>query len=409
LESTSGFLALDLIEEHLTEIQALWVVRRRALFSKRWNAAEVAGQKRRIDAHLAGLRVRPEESVEQAGRLLYRRHPIQVFAGVWTLLHLDPARIADEEGRLLLDRPVRFAIADAVAHAPEPPRPWHTEGDARLLDGATVAAPAPEEVVRAALSSRETDLRRAGMLAASRRERPSSWILERLRDEALEGPEGEGLQPVALYALGLLRPQAAAHAVDSMSDDARIAAVDASLVPALFATPAAAARIVRRAREEAPRRERLLALGLLGAPAALPVLADLVAHDDPVLADAATRAIHTLTGEVLVDGEDLVLRGDAAAAKRIAASSPLLDEPGVRFHLGVPLLGSAAGDEAPMSLRWLRSILRGADAGSDGLEPPGFRHERPDVLFGEGYGALAVDSADLGLPALSLFGRGARR
>lgn len=115
------FFSLRLIEEHLTAIGALWILdrARRAVASP----DEQAATARRVRAHLAGLGARPAEAARAAGLLLHAAAPAQIFAGMFTLLHLRPALVLSEQGAPRVRRKDLLPVLDALHYA-QPPGRW---------------------------------------------------------------------------------------------------------------------------------------------------------------------------------------------------------------------------------------------------------------------------------------------
>jgi hypothetical protein len=83
----------------------------------------------RVRAHLAGLRVRADEARHKATVLLHAPFAAQVFAGTFSLLHLDRGSILNDRGDLRLRRAPSLPVAEAMRYA-GPGGPWAFEEEA---------------------------------------------------------------------------------------------------------------------------------------------------------------------------------------------------------------------------------------------------------------------------------------
>ncbi|MDV6034483.1 MAG: hypothetical protein F9B45_31195 [Phycisphaera sp. RhM] len=81
-------IILDILVEHLEEIEFLWSQRTEAIRSPEYFGHEIRELDARIDAHLQGLLVGGEHCVEFAVPLLAEEDRFMAFAGAWCLARL---------------------------------------------------------------------------------------------------------------------------------------------------------------------------------------------------------------------------------------------------------------------------------------------------------------------------------
>lgn len=82
-------IMLDILVEHLEEIEFLWAQRTAALRSSDYQGHEILELDDRIDAHLQGLVVGGAECVPFAEPMLVDDDPYVAFAGAWCLAKLE--------------------------------------------------------------------------------------------------------------------------------------------------------------------------------------------------------------------------------------------------------------------------------------------------------------------------------
>ncbi|MCA9139367.1 MAG: hypothetical protein KDB00_21480, partial [Planctomycetales bacterium] len=81
-------IILDILTEHLEEIEFLWSQRTEAIRSPDYSVRELLELDDRIDAHLQGLLVGGEHCVEFAVPLLQEGDRFMAFAGAWCLAQI---------------------------------------------------------------------------------------------------------------------------------------------------------------------------------------------------------------------------------------------------------------------------------------------------------------------------------
>ncbi len=104
---------LDILVEHLEEIEFLWAQRSAAVKAADYRFHEILELDDRIDAHLQGLLVGGDQCVQFAEPMLVDEDRFVAFAGCWCLARLGIFQpILDSLEECNLD-----AVADALCHA----------------------------------------------------------------------------------------------------------------------------------------------------------------------------------------------------------------------------------------------------------------------------------------------------
>ena len=104
---------LDILVEHLEEIEFLWSQRVDALRSADYRGHEVLELDDRIDAHLQGLLVGGEQCVEFAEPMLQEEDRFVAFAGAWCLAKIGRADLILEQ----LAESNLDGVAEALCHS----------------------------------------------------------------------------------------------------------------------------------------------------------------------------------------------------------------------------------------------------------------------------------------------------
>jgi uncharacterized protein (TIGR02270 family) len=293
-------LLLDVLEEHADEMSFLFSQRLYALDALTLDFAFLTGLDERLEAHLDGLLVGTDSSWELCQPLLGGEHPEEAFVAWSVALRSPPPwSWADELPAALPDGPaldgVLWALrlstgerTDAVLGRLLGSESDSTRGTA--LDAMTFRHGDPGPALREALRSPSLPLLRAGLAGAARL---------RLTPEAgraleLVASDDPGIAGAALMALVVLDPEKAhdrSLAALSAAGPAAPAAVRALGILGRTANLA----ILQRAAgsgEKGLARAAILALGNLGAAAAVPPLLDMLKDDEKAgLAAVALRRI----------------------------------------------------------------------------------------------------------------------
>ena len=104
---------LDILVEHLEEIEFLWAQRSEALRSADYRGHEILELDDRIDAHLQGLIVGGQQCVQFAEPMLVEEDRFLAFSGAWCLAQLEIFQpILDHLLECNLD-----GVAEALCHS----------------------------------------------------------------------------------------------------------------------------------------------------------------------------------------------------------------------------------------------------------------------------------------------------
>jgi uncharacterized protein (TIGR02270 family) len=115
---TAGRFVLDLLREHLEELDSLWSLRERVVFATDWYAADLAELEERAEAHLDALRIGGDSAVEVARPALTGDEPGAAMAAAFVLLERQSQPLADEVTAALREATpaVRDGIRIALRH-----------------------------------------------------------------------------------------------------------------------------------------------------------------------------------------------------------------------------------------------------------------------------------------------------
>jgi uncharacterized protein (TIGR02270 family) len=292
---------LDILEEHLTELDFLWEQRERFVFSPDWTLKELAAHEERAEAHLDGLRIGAANSVDIARPALTADETGLATAATFVLMAYD---------LLELEHEVLHALKTATPKSRDGIRIGLRHSDikrmvAELVELATSAEPAvraaaldvlafhrlpPPKGIPILLNDSDPHVRRLVYDAAGRFGGP--WSYDVLRD-ALDG-DSAALRLAALRAsakMGLLGlddscRQACTRAQNPVPEALEFLGVlgNAKDLPILM-NAMTRPELVGAA---------LSGMGKLGSVAAIPVL--LEAIDNDKLTHTAGRAFVRITG-----------------------------------------------------------------------------------------------------------------
>lgn len=404
-DDRSGWLPLQLASEHLNEIEALWHLRRNALFSTELSEDQLRRLDGRLAVHLEALRLDPEETIAEAEIRLHSVAVGEVFAAAFVLARLATDRLISDRMTLRVERSDLFPLCDALRHGPSEIGSSFSLRDATLTDAASFHAPIPRGIAMGSLWSTSA-LRRSALLAVARHPDPPEFAVDELEVCALDADSPWRLE--ALYGFALAGPPRFEDLVDRLADEV-FAIPRALLCLGMFGSARVAARLEAHIADKGPSVELAQALGLAGLPRSLPLLAELLDHPEPRLRMAALQALYVATGErfettptpdeppatlhwplAVVQQLERLNRGhpparglpDPQAARAYLASGALDLRSTERYHLGIPLLADPPDEPMALSYRWLRALATPSDSP--------LRFEVPDALFGEGYGALEL-------------------
>ncbi len=300
---------LDILEEHLSELDVLWSQRERFVVSAEWTLLTLGRLEDRAEAHLDGLRLGAAASVEIARPFLAGEEAGAATAATFVFMGCE---------RPELDREVLQALRTAPAGSRDGIRIGLRQADvARIAAELTETAASAEPGVRAAaldvvafhrlpaprgiatlLADPDPEVRRLACEAAGRLGGP--WSYDILR-EALES-DSRALRISALRAsarMGLIGldescRQAATRPQNPVPEALEFLGVlgdpkDLGILQNSTAKPGLA-------------EAALAGLGKLGSAAAIPTLLD--ALEDDALKSAAGRAFARITGATEVAAAD---------------------------------------------------------------------------------------------------------
>ena len=350
--ATSGFLPLRLVEEHLLALEGLLVLERARTFDRR--VVSLEDLQLRLQRHEAALRLREEEAVRLARIGLVSRAATERQAAAWVLARFsgaseETAQQRAEIASLVTPRERERSAGLAALH-----------GEA-VAEGALVAESGSADAVLAfwALVAGSED---PGVLdqavrwlrddrAAPRVLRAAAYIVGRALTE--RGDEGDEVGPSGAFEL-LLGPRL-------------LEVPGLALVVAPFGHHVTHLRLSRAldlGGAPAARLAWIRALGLVGLPAAAPLLARIAGHAEPAETHAALHAFHTMTGLVRGLREDGQPSEDPLDVDALAGWRP---ESECRHVAGAPVSRRVSGAHG----RWPLTLLAEGSlrAGPWGLFP----------------------------------------
>lgn len=257
---------LDLIEEHLEELDFLWEQRESVIFAPDWSRADLAELEERAEAHLDGLRLAEGHAVDLARPLLSGEERGAATAATFVLMAMNDRDLEQEVAAALAGKaPASDGVRVGLRHCPlgglagrlvELAVSGDPESRARACDVlAFHRAPAPPRFAEL-LDAEDPGLRLLAFGSAGRFGGP--WDLRRL-EETL-GKAGASLQRAAFETSARLGTKGLAQGL--------------------------------RAAAKGRVPEALACLGVLGDRADLPLLR--AALDDAALANAALAGLGAL-------------------------------------------------------------------------------------------------------------------
>ncbi|MFO0614659.1 MAG: TIGR02270 family protein [Polyangiaceae bacterium] len=289
------------LERHAEEAAELWSLRTRAAVAPHYGIKDLTKLDGRIHAHLVGLRVAPREG-KAVVAALELSHAGVAFARAVTALELKDSKgfakvleALDEKPELIpgvvsalawvpLDRsswavralmhascpPIlrRFGLSAHIAHRSDP---------GVALDDAVRALSAP---------LRATAISGAGQLGRAE-------LVDEIREDMAN--DDEGVRRAAAFASALLGEDSAPDELWKHADvDAPHGREALALALARMGAEEGLSRLRGSKTDAAASRKAIVGAGLLGAPEALDVVMDALAH--PEHARAAGEAFHRITG-----------------------------------------------------------------------------------------------------------------
>lgn len=385
----------DVLEEHLEEIAALGVQRRKLLFAHDVVPDQLRDHEERVEAHRWGLSVGAEAGIRLGIAGLDSDDPWQLYAAASTWLSL-----AGPESSMVLAR-LEAAPGESLPAWREALRNVPTDALKSFLplDLDVNVSPAVEGLIVDAwlwhgclAVWRLRELRRSSAIPVRRALARSISLQPTLRSRAasvlerLLGDEDRPTRRAALWGLLLVSPDRATARCREWIDGA----IGGDGAPDPFAirvlgylgNPEDSPRLLRSATHEACRAASLLALGDMGRPEHVPTLLASLRDDQAQVALAASTALETLLGEL----------PDALAASPEGAQWPDLDpapldpEGAERHWRSVERRFDAAGrwlrgrvfphegppEEETLEAAWRRAVLSGS------VEPLSLAREVPD-------------------------------
>jgi hypothetical protein len=294
---------LDVLDEHLAELAAVWARWSAARRSPTHTQASVLALAERIHGHLEGLLATGPGALPRLGAGLVADDPLEIWAAAYTLLHFRDERIED----LVIDTftqaepPALDALGAALARGPlvSPARLQ------ALLDGENALVAATAAIVLAhqrvwtltspqllrLLMHEQAPVRRSGweLVGAMVPQLDPKLYAAAVRDEpgvrlsALEAAAWCGHRGV----LAVLAPKLEAPTPDDIDELLLYAAIAPASDLPRFAHIAATPQL-------GPARFRLI--GAFGHPALMDVIIAALASEDPTEATAAGAAYEKMTG-----------------------------------------------------------------------------------------------------------------
>jgi hypothetical protein len=105
------------VQDHLDSLEALWLRQQERIFATRLCSPDPAAEKRRYDAHFAGLMLRKEEAVHEAALRLQSVHLSKCVVAAQALLKLAPEQCLGPTGEVLLRARRPLAVVEALAES----------------------------------------------------------------------------------------------------------------------------------------------------------------------------------------------------------------------------------------------------------------------------------------------------
>jgi uncharacterized protein (TIGR02270 family) len=319
-----GRVMIDVLEEHLEELDFLWEQRERFVFAPGWTVQDLANLEERAEAHLDGLRIGGEAAIEIARPFLAGDEKGAATAAAFTFL------ASDDPGRA---REVLAALAGAPEPAADGIRIALRHSEVRLAeDGLYDLALGPDLRLRALaadvltfhrlrpppeieglLDHEDGEVRALGFAAAGR---AGKVLTARHLEGALKDEQphvrAAGLEAAARCGLAEL-PSICRRAAGGYEP-----VPEALEFLGVVGGPADVRHLETAMRDAAVAPVAILAAGDLGNPALVPAL--LTAMGDAGLSELAAVAFSRITG---VEVPRLAAPATAAAGDRLADTQAL--------------------------------------------------------------------------------------
>ncbi len=345
-----SFFPLRLVHEHFDSLEGLLVREQSLSFDRRLVGGQLARVQERMQAHLAGLDHRLEESLAVANSRLYARSAPSRAAAAWTLVRLAPGRLPVRS-----KREVGFAVIDTlIQHG--------------LVQGSPELVAAQQQVTRPheldnALVSSDTEVAFIALAAASALGRKSALATAL---KVLSHPTDAGLTRMAVFAVGRSLSRGPTDAgpagvLEALLGEQITTIPGLPILAALFGHWPTALRLENCAvhgKTAQLREQCVVGLGLLGLERSIPLLRELandMDHHHPNLHLAARRALSQMTGGgvgVADDGQRII--SDTCIVELHESRGPM-----ARWFCGAPAVGHGSACLSPAQVYW-RSLWDGS-------------------------------------------------
>jgi uncharacterized protein (TIGR02270 family) len=261
-ESLRPLVILDILEEHFEELEFLWEQRGRVIFSSDWNLARLAALEARADAHLDGLLVGSDHTVDLVRPLLAGDDVSAATTACFALVNIGNGGLADEVLRALSEgtAAVRDGVRTGLRHCQV----------ADLFGELTDLASSGEPVVRAAALD---------VLAFHRMPAPAKLAeLLAVSDPVVRGLAFDSVGRIGgPWSIDLLL-----DALDGEDSNLQKKALETSARLGMTELPSVCREVLKRGRRPLP--EVLTCLGMLGHPEDIKILEEASTSRDLALA-----------------------------------------------------------------------------------------------------------------------------
>lgn len=320
---------IDVLEEHLEELDLLWETRQRALDSPDYTPASFAALEERMAAHFEGLRVGGDHSLRIARYVLPRAKGSTAFAAAFALLTLG----GPDDAMAVIDtlRSGEAEVADGLRHA------LRHAGSARVVEGVREllgSAPWPARVAALdVLSFRRID---PGVDPHPYLHHEDSWVrrvawgaLARLRPSLVAADLTAGFEDaeplVARAALEAASLMGRREVIEwCRAGCRRLGAQDrwAAVMLGALGEPSDVGLLIETSGKPPVQDAAILGIGYLGDPHGVPRLIE--AMGDPALLVAGGEAFRQITGADIDAREER--RADEGEAPPIGDPAEFLPE-----------------------------------------------------------------------------------
>lgn len=375
---------LDVVEEHLEELDFLWEQREGVIFAPDWTLAELAALEDRAEAQLDGLRVAELHAVDLARPRLAGEETFAATAATFVLMETGLPQLADEVVEALAKAgtpELRDGIRIGLRHSrlADRDRTRLVElSRSRVLELAIAAADVLAfqriDFARSSLDGNEAERAADRELALGVAGRRRELVDEARLRRALADPESS-VRSAALRAAAASRCPQLATLCRGVAVADPVAAGEAIAMLGVLGDPMDLELLRAATRDPSRAVAAIEALGALGRVEAVPPL--LAMLDDEALARPAAAAFTRITGQAIDDlapdpgaagegDDDAEPLPDARHANSAWERMQARFSPDTRWQAGIRLDGwGPFVDGLPLAVRRDLYLARAAQSGPE--------------------------------------------